>query len=131
MADIRALDLRVITLMEMPEAVRGFSYPDKSGYTIMLNGNDTAERREEAFLHECRHIWRGDHERETTVGIVETEQPRKATEITVSLTEDAAGKLLEILKVREGGQAVGKLAGELLSDAIDMAYIRDIDGYRT
>lgn len=51
-------------------------------------------------------------------------------EITISLTEDAAGKLLEILKARDDDQTAAELAAELLSDAIDMAYIRHVDGYR-
>lgn len=74
----RNIIIRAIIVPDMPETIHGASYPDKGGYTIMLNGSDTEERREESFLHECRHIWRGDHARESAADDIERQTHRKA-----------------------------------------------------
>ena len=64
----RNIVLQIIT-DTLPETVHGFSLPDQTAaegaesYIIMLNSADTAARREQALLHELRHIYRKDHER--------------------------------------------------------------------
>lgn len=48
----------------LPENVHGAAGTDGVNYYILINKNDTAERQEEAFIHEMLHIWRGDLDRE-------------------------------------------------------------------
>lgn len=67
------ITIRVIVEPDLPEAIHGVSYPKGDGYMVILNGSDTAERQEEAFLHELRHIWRGDHEKAATADMIEKE----------------------------------------------------------
>ena len=74
----RNITLQIIT-DALPEAVHGFSLPDQTAaegaesYIIMLNSADTAARREQALLHEFRHIYRRDHDRPEPADKIERE----------------------------------------------------------
>ena len=50
-----------IRVSEQNINVHGISAPTGSGYTVLLNANDSEERRLAALLHEIIHIWHGDH----------------------------------------------------------------------
>lgn len=46
---------------DLPADVHGAITKDDTGtYYVLLNTNDSSDRRQQAFLHEMLHIYRGD-----------------------------------------------------------------------
>ena len=55
---------------ELPASIHGCcSLLEDGSFMIVVNASDSAERREESFLHECLHIYRRDHEKESVAEI--------------------------------------------------------------
>ena len=54
-------DDRPARMENLPTTVRGFCYHDDDGEAfIVLNARLTREMNQRTWLHECRHIRRGD-----------------------------------------------------------------------
>lgn len=60
----------------LPEGVRGCCSPDSEmpgQYYILISSLISQREQEDAFLHELRHIWRGDFCRSDSVDGIETD----------------------------------------------------------
>ena len=47
----------------LPRSVHGLSAKDGDAIIVLINEDDDPDTQEAAFIHECLHIWRGDHDR--------------------------------------------------------------------
>ena len=60
----REMNISVFT-MDMPEAIHAFVTQRGCGkYWIFLNSAENETQRTASFIHECLHIYHGDHERD-------------------------------------------------------------------
>jgi len=51
----------IVRLVSMPASVRGFTIADQDGnYNVYINRALTRESQQDTYLHELRHIERGD-----------------------------------------------------------------------
>lgn len=57
------ITLRIITA-PLPQGVHGLSAKDGATITVVINEADALDQQERAFLHEMRHVWNNDHDRE-------------------------------------------------------------------
>ena len=75
---------------ELPEKVKGISTKDGNTVTVVTNEAETEDAQTLAFLHECLHIWHGDHDRGALYG----------------LEKERHEELIRLLKIAEkGGKA--------------------------
>lgn len=54
--------LRIIKA-PLPRSIHGTSAKDGDAIIVLVNEDDDPDRQQEAFIHECLHIWHGDHDR--------------------------------------------------------------------
>lgn len=71
----KSVSLRIVYATGLDKEVHGIVSPTAPGkYLILLNASDSEEQQTESFLHECRHIFRGDLEkRNVSVNQIEAE----------------------------------------------------------
>ena len=73
---------------DLPDTIRGFSQLKNNGnFRIFLNNADSRERQTATFLHECLHIYHGDHDR-----------PDLTTDQIEAIRHKEIRDMLEILK---------------------------------
>ena len=73
---------------DLPKTIHGFTRILKNGsYQIFLNSSDSQERQTATFIHECMHIYHGDHDR-----------PDLTTDQIEAIRHREIRDLLEILK---------------------------------
>ncbi len=62
----------IVRLISMPMSVRAFTVPDAQGdYNIYLNEALSDEQLQKSFLHEQRHIERGDFYKDMPARMIE------------------------------------------------------------
>jgi Zn-dependent peptidase ImmA (M78 family) len=65
---------RAAMLVDLPTSIRGFCYHDDDGEDyIVLNARLTREANQETYVHERRHILRGDMDNEKYIDYKEEE----------------------------------------------------------
>lgn len=70
----RKITLRIIK-HPMPPGVHGMSMKEADTILVFINESDDSDTQKKAFIHECLHIWHGDHDREdVNVQQLEAEQ---------------------------------------------------------
>ena len=91
MTDIREIRLKIGKSDELPESIHGCvglnnNEHDSESYIVLINANRSPKDQEEAFLHECLHIWRnhlsGEYE---NVDQIEAETHRRMNEVKTAL----------------------------------------------
>lgn len=63
----RAIQLRIYH-RELPEGIHGVSVRNEGTVSIIVNELKSEEEQTKAFLHECLHVWHGDHDKEGIQG---------------------------------------------------------------
>ena len=76
------ITLRIIMDPNTPPTIRGASWPNRSGFNILINPNLPEETQARAFLHEMLHIWRGDHDSGRDLNQIEQEVHEQAFPIS-------------------------------------------------
>lgn len=62
------LNLKVCKV-KLPDTVNGCISKADNCYTILINEKCSSGEQEQAFIHECLHIWHGDFEKSDVQGI--------------------------------------------------------------
>lgn len=72
--DFSVIDINLkVYKTKLPDNVHGCISKNKNNsYTILINETDSRTRQEQAFIHECLHIWNDDFNKES-VQEIETE----------------------------------------------------------
>ena len=65
--DLSVIDINLkVYKMKLPDNVHGcISKNENNNYIILINETDSRTRQEQAFIHECLHIWNDDFNKES------------------------------------------------------------------
>lgn len=58
-------------MSDLPLTIGGFTVVTDDYFTIVLNQNLSFERNMQTYNHELKHIYNGDFEKKTSVGLIE------------------------------------------------------------
>ena len=60
----RDINIMLVITDELPDTIGGISEDlGDNSFQVAINGNKSEDEQARAFLHECLHIWHGDHTR--------------------------------------------------------------------
>lgn len=74
-----------IVKMALPESIGGLYSLENDKATIVINKNKSELEQEEAFLHECLHLWNNDFDSNSSVDQIEERTHQQLRQVAKSV----------------------------------------------